>query len=155
MDSELDPVKVVQGLNQAGIARTKSKLMKFFVSALMSGLFLSIGTIFAYTCAGGLNADFRRKYPSVPKIISGATYHLGLQMIISTGSELFTGSTMFLTSSLLSKNTKVTNYIKLLLLSLLGNIIGCVVADFLFGWVTDAFVDEPFKSFLLGITKNK
>jgi len=59
--------------------------------------------------------------------------------IMITGSELFTGNTMFMFVALMDKRCTWKDLIINWSVSYIGNFIGCVLCAFILGWVTDLY----------------
>ncbi|MGL4914232.1 MAG: formate/nitrite transporter family protein [Romboutsia sp.] len=105
----------------------KSKL-KYLTSAAFAGLYVGIGIILIFTIGGLLtSAD-----SPMTKIMMGVSFAIALSLVIFTGSELFTGNNMIMTSGTLNKGVSIGDTCKVWAYSYVGNLIGSLIVAALF-----------------------
>ena len=101
--------------------KAKSRPLKSFLLGICAGAFIAIG--FAFYITSQLGAD---KLPlGVAKLIGGVVFCTGLLLVILTGAELFTSSTLTLTAKA-SKRITWTQLLRNWLVVYLGNFVGAL-----------------------------
>ncbi|KAG9126583.1 hypothetical protein FRC07_002891 [Ceratobasidium sp. 392] len=128
---------------------------KMFFLGLLAGLWVGFAGLAAVSAAGGVPEDVRARWVMLPKLLLGAFFAFALHLIIMFGGELFTGNTMILSIGLYNRVVPV----KLLLINWLvvyiGNWCGCLITSYFFGYLTDLFESESYRSYLASVTLSK
>jgi len=88
------PKETAIRVSGSGVAKTRTAPASVFVLALLAGMFIAFGAIFATTVAAAGGA---LPY-GVSKILGGIVFCLGLILVIGAGAELFTGNTLIVVS---------------------------------------------------------
>ncbi|CAE6419173.1 unnamed protein product [Rhizoctonia solani] len=78
-----------------------------------------------------------------------------LHLIIMFGGELFTGNTMILSIGVYNKVVPLRLLITNWIIIYIGNWCGCLITAYFFGYLTDLFESEPYRSFLTSVTLSK
>jgi formate/nitrite transporter len=82
-----------QAITEAGIATgvTKAKLRwdKALVGGFLAGAYIAFGGLLAITVSSGLKPEI---WGSLPTLVTGAVFSLGLVLVVIAGSELLTGN---------------------------------------------------------------
>lgn len=73
-----------------GVAKAHQGAFQMLSLAVLAGAFIALGAVFSNTAVSGAFAIS----VGLVKIISGATYSLGLIMVVVGGAELFTGNNL-------------------------------------------------------------
>ncbi|WBY55389.1 formate-nitrite transporter [Plasmodium yoelii yoelii] len=124
-----------------GKAKATYSNFNLFLKAIMAGIFVGL-CAHASGIAGGLFYYHKlRAYvgASFSSFVYGFTFPIAFLCIICTGSDLFTGNTLAVTVALLQKKVKLLSYIRVMLISLLGNYIGAVSFAFIVSYGSGAF----------------
>lgn len=98
---------------------------RFLVSAMMAGAYIGLAIILIYTLGAEVAPEYRH-------LIMGASFGIGLTLVVFAGSELFTGQTMYMTIGLLHGRTNLDDMARVWSVSWLGNLGGAVVVALLF-----------------------
>jgi len=117
----------------------------------MAGIYVGFGGMFALSVSQNLPTTD----PGFQKLILGILFSFALVLIIFLGGELFTGNTMYLTVGLLAG--KVTPKQLLLNLSVVyfTNWLGCCLAAYFFGYLTELYTAEPYHTNVLALAEHK
>jgi hypothetical protein len=99
--------------------------VRFFVASMMAGAYIGLAIIRIYS----LGADAA---PAYRHLIMGASFGVGLTLVVFAGGELFTGQTMYMTHGLLQHRTGVTDLLRVWSTCWLGNLAGSVLVAVLF-----------------------
>lgn len=103
---------------------------QMFLLALSGGAFIALGFVFFVSSQQGLGADFPL---GVAKVLGGLVFSVGLMLVVVSGSDLFTGTTMTL-MPLLSKSLGTGRWLGHWGVSLAGNLVGSVGVALLILW---------------------
>ncbi|CRG98760.1 formate-nitrite transporter, putative [Plasmodium relictum] len=109
--------------------------------AILAGVFVGV-CAHASGIAGGLFYYHKlREYVgiSMGSFLYGFTFPIAFLCIICTGSDLFTGNTLAVTTALLQKKVKKLDYLRVMIISLLGNYIGALACAFFISYGSGAF----------------
>jgi nitrite transporter len=99
---------------------TKTEPGAFIVGAAMAGAYIGFGDIVMFTV--GANAD-----PAWAHLVMGAVFASALTMVIFAGSELFTGTAMYMTFALVTRSCTPIDVVRVWCLCWIGNLIGAVL----------------------------
>ena len=119
--------------NVAGAAKAKSELLEnnkvgYVISSLLAGIYVGFGVMLIFTIGGLLSSA---SSPAT-KIIMGASFGVALSLVIMAGSELFTGNNFVMAVGALNKSVTWTQSIKVWIVSFIGNLLGSILAAYLF-----------------------
>ena len=90
----LSPAQMAKAAEDAAFAKATSNQLKSFLLGLTAGGYIALGFIFFTTSQVGAQV-----LPwGVAKVLGGLTFSTGLALVVLTGAELFTSSTLTLTA---------------------------------------------------------
>jgi formate transporter len=90
----LTPAQMAQAAEDAAYAKATGKPLKSFLLGLTAGGYIALGFVFFTTSQVGAQA-----LPwGVAKVLGGVVFSTGLALVVLTGAELFTSSTLTLTA---------------------------------------------------------
>ena len=113
------PEKMGQSLETVALKKVGYPWWKTLVLAILAGIFISFGAMFTTTvCAGTATIPY-----GLSRLLAGASFSLGLILVILSGAELFTGSTI-VSVGVVNKKFSLGKLIKNWGLVYLGNFIG-------------------------------
>lgn len=124
------PAAMAQATEDAMIAKAKKPWFEMFMLSLTGGAFIALGFIFFVTSQQGLGAPFP---VGIAKLIGGLVFSTGLVLVVISGSDLFTGTTLT-SMPLLSGRLGVGRWLGHWGVSLVGNLIGSVAVALLILW---------------------
>ncbi|WAW15392.1 formate/nitrite transporter family protein [Peptostreptococcus equinus] len=104
----------------------KSSILKYLISSAFAGAFIGIGILLIFTIGSQLG-----KSPAT-KTVMGLAFGIALNLVIFTGTDLFTGNNMVMTVGTMNKGTKLSDLIKVWCTSYIGNLIGAIILSFIF-----------------------
>jgi len=103
---------------------------QMFLLSLTGGAFIALGFIFYVSSQQGLSPEFPL---GIAKVVGGLAFSVGLMLVVITGADLFTGTTMTF-MPLLSKRIGVGRMLAHWAVSLTGNLVGSVTVALLGLW---------------------
>lgn len=115
------PPQLARELEDAMLAKATSPLGRMFVLALTGGGFIALGFVFMVTSQQGM-----AEVPlGISKLLGGVVFSVGLGLVVISGSDLFTGTTLT-TMPWLSKRLSSGRMLLHWGISLLGNLLGAL-----------------------------
>jgi nitrite transporter len=104
---------------------TVNSPLRFFVASMMAGAYVGLAIILIYTLGTEAAPEYRH-------LIMGASFGVGLTLIVFAGGELFTGQTMYMSHGLLRGRTGWGDLARVWTLCWLGNLVGSILVAALF-----------------------
>ncbi|QZE15706.1 formate/nitrite transporter family protein [Halosquirtibacter laminarini] len=143
MGDILSPEEIV------GVVRTTAKkkadysIKKILILSFLAGAYISFGSLFAIIVAGGtpgLNDD----YVGLQKLLLGATFPVGLIMVVIAGAELFTGNTAYFMPNVIDGVQGVRPMFRNWFWVYLGNFIGAIFVAYFLTYLTEVVAHKPW-----------
>ncbi|KAJ1309820.1 hypothetical protein OPQ81_006585 [Rhizoctonia solani] len=128
---------------------------KMFFLGLLAGIWVGFSGLAAVSAAGGVPEDVRARWVVLPKLLLGSFFAFALHLIIMFGGELFTGNTMILSIGIYNKVVPIRLLLTNWIIVYVGNWCGCLITAYFFGYLTDLFKAESYRSYLAAVTLNK
>ncbi|MGY1841277.1 MULTISPECIES: formate/nitrite transporter family protein [unclassified Modestobacter] len=124
-----DPKEIAQAAAQTGAKKTRRSWDKVLVSGFLAGAYIAFGGLVAIVVSSGLDPA---TWGTLPTLFTGATFTLGLVLVLIAGSDLATGNMALVPLGAMRGRINFGDVAKNLSLVLLGNLIGAMfVAYFL------------------------
>jgi nitrite transporter len=117
----------VKGFAEAGLhkARTvRNYPLAFLIGAAMAGAYIGFGDILMFTV--GAHVD-----PAWSHLLMGAVFSSALTIVVFAGSELFTGTAMYMPLALLTKRVKPIDVVLVWAMAWFGNLMGAMLLAYL------------------------
>jgi formate transporter len=122
----LMPAEMAVKAAETGLKKTGIDSLRTFLLAILAGAFIAMGAIFATTVSAGTSAlPF-----GVVRLLSGATFTLGLILVVISGSELFTGNSLIIIAYA-NRRIKLGALLRNWMLVYLGNFVGSILTAYL------------------------
>lgn len=84
------PKQLTRALEEAMYAKATAPLGRMFLATLSGGAFIALGFVFMVTTQQGMG-----EWPvGIAKLIGGVVFSVGLGLVVISGSDLFTGTTL-------------------------------------------------------------
>jgi formate/nitrite transporter len=144
------PQEITESLYIKGISFLNKSTGEIICGGIMAGIFVSLAAVTSVTVCSGMSAYIGAGFT---KLIFGIVFTLGLILIVFSGSELFTGSNMYIAPVYDNKK-----YIKPLIgrwsLVFLSNFVGAVITIVVI-LKTGVFENQAISSYMIEITEGK
>ena len=105
--------------SEAGVGKAKMSTSRMFVLAFMAGLFI------AFAGLASTAATISITVPSIAKLVTALIFPAGLAMVVTNGTELFTGDNL-LVISVLDKRLQLRYMLKNWVVVYIGNLAGSI-----------------------------
>lgn len=113
----------IRSFSEAGAHKAelvKSQLFAFVVGAVMAGAYIGFGDVLMFTTGAHVDAAWAH-------LTMGIVFTSALTIVVFAGSELFTGTTMYMTIALLTKRVRVTDALSVWSTAWIGNLLGALL----------------------------
>lgn len=98
----------------------------YFVASMLAGMYVGLGIVLIFTVGGLLGGA------PYTKILMGVSFGIALSLVITAGSELFTGNNLVMTAGLWSGTVNLSDVVRLWIVCYLGNWAGSVLLAAMF-----------------------
>lgn len=116
------PPEMASKAEDVGVSKAHQGAFQTFSLAVLAGAFIALGAVFSTTAISGATG-----LPlGIVKIISGATFSLGLIMVVVGGAELFTGNNLII-MAWASRKVSTGQLLRNWTLVYCGNFVGAVL----------------------------
>jgi formate/nitrite transporter len=124
-----EPQEMAQVAVETGVKKTRRSWDRVLVSAFLAGAYIAFGGLLAITVSAGLDPA---RWGSLATLFTGATFTLGLVLVVIAGSDLATGNMFLVPLSAMRERITGGEVVRNLTLVLVGNLLGALfVAYFL------------------------
>ncbi len=124
-----DPQGITDAATAAGAAKAELAPAKALAAGFMAGAFIALGGLLAVSASAGLDPKI---WGALPTLVTGATFSVGLMLVVIAGSELLTGNMALIPLAVLRRRASLGGLARNWALVLVGNLLGALfVAYFL------------------------
>ncbi|MDE6329090.1 MAG: formate/nitrite transporter family protein [Muribaculaceae bacterium] len=139
---------------ESKIATTRNRPWRLLLAAIAAGAFIAIGGILSLTVGFGFPGA-AASCPALPKLLAGATFPIGLILVVVLGAELFTGNNALLIPAYMERRYRLTDVVGNWTIVYIGNFFGAVGFTYLFVYLAGLTASDPWHSAILTITSAK
>lgn len=145
------PAQTAELALSVGCAKTAlhSRPARLVILAILAGCYIALGGTLSLIAGYGLGAD--PSTPALQKLASGATFPIGLILVVVLGAELFTGNNALLIPAFMQRRCSAMTVAANWAIVYTGNFIGAVGFTILMVWATGLTAPEPYHSAIIGI----
>ncbi len=123
------PPEIAEAASDTGAQKAQQRWDRVLVSSFLAGAYIAFGGLVAISVSSGMDSG---TWGTLPTLFTGATFSLGLVLVLIAGSDLATGNMMLVPLSTMRGKLGLGDVGVNLTLVLLGNLIGSLfVAYFL------------------------
>lgn len=122
----LTPQEMAEKAETIGVRKASLPFLPLFMLAILAGIYVSLGAMFATTVAAGASS---LPY-GITRLLMGLVFCLGLILVVVGGAELFTGNNL-LVMAWASKKISLGKLLRNWSIVYLGNFIGSVLTALL------------------------
>ncbi|CAI7720137.1 formate-nitrite transporter, putative [Plasmodium vivax] len=115
--------------------------LSLLAKAILAGVFVGVCAHASGIAGGHFYYHKLREHVgiSMSAFVYGFTFPIAFLCIIATGSDLFTGNTLAVTTALLQRKVTLLEYLRVMSISLFGNYVGAVSFAFFVSHLSGAF----------------
>jgi len=127
---------------------SRSNPVAFFVQSMMAGGYVGVGIILIFSVAALLD-------PSVQKLVMGLSFGVALTLVVFAGAELFTGYTMYFTTSMLRGTSSFSDTVGIWLIVWWGNLVGALALTAIYFLGHGFILNGPSSELLMKVASYK
>jgi formate/nitrite transporter len=132
------PLDITRLAISAGEAKARATAPKALVAGFLAGAYIAFGALLATVTSAGLDP---KTWGGLITLVTGATFSLGLILVIIAGADLLTGNMMLVPMALFAKRVTVAELLLNWLWVAIGNLVGSLVVALVLGKMTGIFAD--------------
>src|ERR1700712_1690693 len=117
------PAQATEAAVEAGVAKANAPFGKLVVGGFLAGAYIAFGSLLAIAVTSGLNTQM---WGTLPTLVFGAVFSLGLILVILAGAELLTGNMALLPIASLAKRLSPGRIPINWAIVLVGNFVGSI-----------------------------
>lgn len=145
-----NPQEITEALYKKSLSFIEKPIKELTIGGILAGIFVSLASITSATVCSDMKNYFGVGFT---KLISGIVFTLGLILIVLSGSDLFTGSNLNITSILKNrKNFRIV--IRNWALIYITNFIGSIIMVFLI-YNSGILNDQSISKYVINVTESK
>lgn len=153
----LPPAAITEAAAQAGAKKatlTVADTSRLLVAACMAGAYISLGGILSVIMGFGF-PGLTAENPALQKLLSGATFPIGLILVVVLGAELFTGNNAVLIPSLVKRHHSLGTVLRNWVLVYGGNLVGALLFTYFMVYACGLTAADPWHSAVVRIAEAK
>src|SRR3954447_3020761 len=147
-----DPQGITDAATAAGAAKARLPWHKALVAGFMAGAFIALGGLLAVSASAGLDP---KTWGGLPLLITGATFSVGLMLVVIAGSELVTGNMALIPLAVLRGRATLRDLARNWAFVLVGNLLGSLFVAYFLAVKTGVVTAELPLARLAGIATSK
>lgn len=124
MANYLSPQEITDYTSDGGVNKVNRSVLLVFLMAIMAGVYIALGGFASSVAAHDLTNK------GLNKLVTGAVFPVGLMFVVINGADLFTGNCLIAISTF-EKRTTLAQFVKNLVIVLVGNFVGALAIAFL------------------------
>lgn len=148
------PQEVVELTRSMAIKKYKTPTLRLMLLGLLAGVYIAMGGLLSLMTSAGV-AGLGEANPFLPKLLSGATFPVGLMLVMLVGAELFTGNTAYLMPATLRGDVPRYYWLKNWSIVFVSNFVGAFLFDYLLVYRTGVLAPEVYQHYLHHIAEYK
>lgn len=135
------PAEVTRLAIASGVTKANATVPKALVAGFLAGAYIAFGALIATVTSAGLDP---KQWGGLITLVTGATFSLGLILVVIAGADLLTGNMMLVPLAVLAGRTTIVQLLLNWLWVTIGNLVGSLVVAWLFVTQTGLFAkDSP------------
>ena len=138
-----DPKGITEAGIKVGVTKAGLSIDKMLVSGFLAGAYIAFGALVAISVSSGMDP---KVWGTLPTFFTGATFALGLVLVVVAGAELLTGNMAMVPLSLFKGRTSMKllglNFTVIFVANLLGSLFVAYFLAVKSGVVTDPLMLE-------------
>lgn len=123
------PDQVATAAVNAGIAKASLSPDRMFGGSILAGAYIAFAGLLGIAVTSGLKAD---TWGTLPSLIFGLVFSMGLILVVIAGSELLTGNMALLPLAVSQKPKLLGRSVMSIVIVTIGNLIGSLLVAFFF-----------------------
>lgn len=119
------PAEIVEYVNKSAKSKAATPTRKLLALAFLAGVYISMGALLSVVIGYGFGG-VAQSNPAIVKLFMGATFPVGLIMIVLAGGELFTGCCAYFIPNVMNRRQKVSTAVRYCTIVWIMNFVGAL-----------------------------
>lgn len=151
--SYYNPNEIALQFINASVSKSKLPFLKFFLLAVMGGVFIAFGGLLTIVVAGGM-PEIATTNIGLVKFTAGALFPIGLIMVSIAGADLFTSDCAGMTLSTMQRKTLLKDLLRIWGLAYVFNFIGAQLIAYFMAFKT-GIISNASSDYLMALVNGK
>ncbi len=134
-----DPKAITETAVKTGVTKSKLSWDKALVAGFLAGAYIAFGALLAITVSAGLDEKI---WGTVPTLIAGSVFALGLILVVIAGSELLTGNMALVPLAIYRGRAGLRSLFYNFGWVLIGNLVGSLFVAYFLAVQSGVITDE-------------
>lgn len=151
------PKEVIRNMENAGIVKagiSSGRPSRLIVLSVLAGVYIAIGGTLSVVAGFGF-PELTAGNPSLQRLLSGATFPIGLILVVLVGAELFTGNNAVLMPGALNGKISPAAVVRNWTFVYFGNFAGALLFTWLFVYLCGVTASDPYNAAIRNIALAK
>ncbi|MFI3316273.1 MAG: formate/nitrite transporter family protein [Rikenellaceae bacterium] len=148
------PQEIVEYVNKSAITKSQTPLSKLIVLGIVGGIYISMGALLSVMIGYGF-PGVAASNPAIVKLFMGATFPIGLIMIVLAGGELFTGCCAYFVPNVLNGRQSWKVMVRYCTIIWIANFIGALIFGYFLVYLPHLSHYEPTLDGFMSIAQTK
>jgi len=148
------PTEVLDQVNRLAFSKAGYGNGKLIGLSFLAGAYIAFGGLLAILIGGGV-PGIAAQNPGIAKFLLGASFPIGLMMVVLAGAELFTGNNAYFIPNVINKELHWTVPLRNWSIVYLGNFVGALFVAYFLTHLTDLVSAAPWKDSVSAIAESK
>lgn len=148
------PNETIDNVILLGLKKYKTPWIKIFILGCLAGVYISMGGLLSSLFAAGFG-EWAVGNPSLPKLLAGAAFPVGLMLVVLVGAELFTGNTAYLMPATIKRQIPLSYFAKNWAVVFLANFVGAFLFDYFLVYQAGIMKPEAYTAYITKVADYK
>ncbi|MDY3091088.1 MAG: formate/nitrite transporter family protein [Porphyromonas sp.] len=148
------PNEVHALVSTMGVKKYHTPLPRLILLGLLAGIYIAMGGLLSTLASAGMSG-LGAENPILPRLLAGATFPLGLMLVVLVGAELFTGNTAYLMPATFRGDIPPTYFLRNWFVVYFANFAGALLFDYFIVYQTGVLMPDEFKAYILRVAEAK
>ena len=148
------PNEVIALVTAMGEKKHHTSWRKIFLLGMFAGIYIAMGGLLSSLSAAGFGG-WAESNPFLPKLLAGATFPVGLMLVVVVGAELFTGNTAYLMPATYLGKIPRTYFLRNWAVVLLANAVGALLFDYFLVYATGVMKHPDYTAYIVHAAEYK
>ena len=150
----IPPPEIPLQAEALALQKVKKPACKTLILGFLGGAYISMGGLFSVIISYGF-PEWTATNPGLQKLLMGATFPIGLMLVVFAGAELFTSNNATFIPGVLNKRYSWRKVMKNWSLVWLSNFVGALFFAYVLVFLTKIIVDDPWQSGIIHLAEAK
>ena len=150
----LSPKEIVNYASESAMEKGKYNIKKILILSFLAGSYIAMGGLLSVLVGFGF-PGFSENNPALSKFLMGATFPIGLILVVLAGGELFTGNCAYFIPNVMSKRQPWKTAFRNWGLVWSGNFIGALFFAYFLVYIPHTLHYEPWRTALENLANSK